>query len=138
MHNYSMNSKVFFQALAEGNLIGSQCNACGTQAVPQRQICPACHSDDTVIVTFSGEGKLVAYTVISVPPVMMAEAGYDAKNPYCVGIVELKEGVRVSAQLLGFDISQPEAIKVGTPVEMTTIVRGEGEQARTFLAFTPA
>ena len=132
---YTMNSKDFYLALENDDLIGSQCLECGRHTIPQRQICPQCHSENTQIVSFSGVGKLVAYTVIFVPPVRMAEEGYSAKNPYCVGIVELEEGNRVSAQILDVDLLNPEKIEIGTPMEMATITRGEGEIQKTFLAF---
>lgn len=138
MSDYTMLSKEFFKALTDGKLIGSKCKQCGAVSVPQRQICPKCHSIDSEIIALTGKGKLVAFTVISVPPVMMANAGYDAKNPYCVGIVELDEGARVSAQILDVNMSAPEEIKVGMPLSMTTINRGEGEAQETFLAFKPA
>lgn len=135
MNNYSTMSKEFFKALGDGQFIGSKCRHCGAVSVPPRQICPKCHSTDSEIVPLSGKGKLVAFTVISVPPVMMANTGYDAKNPYCVGIVELDEGARVSAQILGVDMTTPEEIKIGTLLSKTTVTRGEGEAQETFLAF---
>lgn len=137
MSEFSMNSKDFYKALTEGQLIGTKCADCGSFAVPQRRICPKCHSENNSVVSFSGEGSLAAYTVISVPPAMMADAGYDAKNPYCVGIVELVEGPRVSAQILEVNMHAPEEIKIGTKMRMTTITRGEGENLATFLAFKP-
>ena len=138
MSDYGMNSKEFFIALEEGHLIGTRCKKCGAYAVPHRQICAKCHSTDTEIVQFSGKGKLAAYTVISVPPVMMANAGYDARNPYCTGIVELEEGPRIAAQILGLNLAEPEKIRIGMPLTMTTITRTEGEVEKTFLAFQPA
>ena len=137
MSEYTMNSKDFYKALDQGSLIGARCQKCGTFVVPQRRICPKCHSEDTEIVSYSGSGKLVAYTVIFVPPARMAEVGYSAKNPYCVGIVELTEGPRVSAQILDVDVENPENITIGTPLEMTTISRGEGDEQAKFLAFRP-
>ncbi len=138
MADYSMNSMDFYKALDSGELIGSKCQECGTFTIPQRRICPKCHSDQTEIVTFSGKGKLAAYTVIYVPPVKMAQAGYDGKNPYCVGIVALAEGPRISAQILEVDLSQPENIAIGSDLEMTTIKRDEDEGKTTYLAFKPA
>lgn len=138
MSEFSMNSKDFYKALGQGKLIGSKCIQCSSYAIPQRHICPKCKSDQTEIITFSGDGKLVAYTVVYVPPVRMAEAGYSSKNPYCVGVVELSEGPRISAQILDVDVENPENIKIGSMLEMTTISRVEGEQENTFLAFRPA
>ncbi|MEE4194949.1 MAG: Zn-ribbon domain-containing OB-fold protein [Anaerolineae bacterium] len=134
---YTYESKQFFSALAEEKLIGAKCKNCGNVMIPQRLICTACHSDDSEMMEFSGKGKLAAFTVISVPPVAMAEAGYGPKNPYCVGIVELEEGSRISAQILKVDVFNPQTIKIGTPVKMTIIERGEEENKQAFLAFEP-
>ena len=137
MTEYTYVSKQFFTALAEEKLIGTKCNTCGHVSIPQRQICPNCMSDDAEIIEFSGTGKLAAYTVVSVPPVAMAEAGYGPKNPYCVGIVTLDEGPRISAQILGVDVLNPQTIKIGTPVKMVIIERGEEDTKETFLGFEP-
>jgi uncharacterized OB-fold protein len=65
----------------------------------------------------------------------MLEAGYDRKNPYCTGIVELAEGPRISAQILGIDASHPEEIEIGMSVHIAFVQRGEGEAQQTCLAF---
>jgi uncharacterized OB-fold protein len=125
----------FYQFLGESKLMGSQCQSCGTLHVPPRAICPACYDGEMEWVEMSGEGELVAFTTIHIAPTAMIEAGYDRKNPYCTGIVQLAEGPAVSAQILGVDPTRPQEIKVGTPLRVAFIQRGEGEQARTYLAF---
>jgi uncharacterized OB-fold protein len=134
---YKMVSKEFYHALKNKQLIGGKCQDCGHYCIPQRQVCPKCHSHNMDVIAFSGKGKLAAYTVIFVPPVEMANAGYDGKNPYCSGVVELVEGPRISAQILDVDLMDPENIKIGTSLSMTTIVRGEDDNQSTFLAFKP-
>ncbi|MFN2302989.1 MAG: Zn-ribbon domain-containing OB-fold protein [Anaerolineales bacterium] len=124
-------------ALEQNKLIGSRCLECGELAIPSRVICPNCHSNQSDQFTSSGEGELVAYTVIFVPPIMMSEAGYSAKNPYCSGIVELKEGPRISAQILGVNMKDPEKIFIGTALKLKIITRGEQDHQTTYLAFEP-
>lgn len=135
MTELTLNTKSFFKALEEGKLIGSHCKKCDYVAAPQRQICPKCHSDQMELIEFSGKGKLAAYTVIYVPPTAMQQAGYDGKNPYCVGVVTLDEGPRVSAQILGLDLARPDQIKIGTSLNMTTVSRGTEGSQKKFLAF---
>lgn len=137
MSEYTLQSKSFYKALEDGILIGSRCPVCGYVAVPQRQICPKCHNDAMEIVEFSGKGKLAAFTVIYTPPTEMLEAGYNGKNPYCVGIVELEEGPKVNAQILGLDLSKPAEIKIGTPLKMTIVERGAEDARKKYLAFEP-
>jgi uncharacterized OB-fold protein len=137
MPEYSMISKDFNIALENKLLIGSKCTKCGSYAIPHRSICPECHSENTELIYFSGNGKLVAFTVISVPPVIMAEAGYDSKNPYCSGIVELEEGPRISAQIVDVDLLNPNNIKIGTELIMSIITRQEDDAEKSYLAFKP-
>jgi hypothetical protein len=137
MTDNTMNSKEFQQAIAKDLLIGSRCLNCGNISIPQRQICPRCHSDKAERIETSGRGTLAAFTVIYIPPTSMAEAGYNAKNPYCVGIVNIEEGARISAQIVGLDLSDPSAIKIGLPLKQTFVIRGEGDSASKFLAFEP-
>ncbi|NJN93330.1 MAG: OB-fold domain-containing protein [Anaerolineales bacterium] len=68
----------------------------------------------------------------------MIEAGYNRNNPYCAGIVELDEGPKVSAQIIGVDVAHPETIKIGTPVKVAFVERGQEDKRRTYLAFEPA
>ena len=89
-------------------------------------------------VPLSGNGKLAAYTCIAIGPPFMIGQGYDRQNPYCVGVVELEEGVRVDARIEGVDAKRPETIQVGMPLKVRFLHQGEGEDARTCLAFEPA
>jgi uncharacterized OB-fold protein len=65
----------------------------------------------------------------------MIEAGYGRKNPYCTGIVQLDEGPNISAQITGVDPAAPEQITIGMRVQVAFVLRGEGEDERTYLAF---
>ena len=89
-------------------------------------------------VELSGKGKLLTFTVIYVGTSAMIAAGYDRKNPYCVGIVQTDEGPAISAQIVDLDLSHPELIQIGLPLEVIYLERGEGEAKKTFLGFKPA
>jgi uncharacterized OB-fold protein len=56
----------------------------------------------------------------------MVEEGYDRNHYYCCGVVELDEGPRVSAHILGVDTQNPNGIKIGTPV-MVEYLKREGK-----------
>jgi len=88
-------------------------------------------------IELKGKGKLVAFTCIAVGPPFMVQEGYDRKHPYISGVVELEERVKVDARIEGVDGSKPEAIRIGTPLVVKFLHRGEGENRRTFLAFSP-
>ena len=125
----------FEQYLAEGKLMASRCSDCGTLNLPPRAICPRCHSENLQWTETSGKGKLAGFTVISIAPTFMIEQGYGRDNPYVSGVVELDEGVKISARITGVDAAKPEDIKVGTPLTVDFITVGEGDEAKTYLAF---
>ena len=86
-------------------------------------------------VELKGKGKLVTFTSINIGPPWMVEQGYDRTHPYCSGVVELEEGVKIDARIEGVDASKPETIKIGTPLTVDFLHWGEGEKLTTFLAF---
>ena len=138
MAEYGLESLEFFRALADDKLIGARCEDCGALTVPQRGICPKCFSSSMKVEEVEGKGKLAAYTVIYVPPTEMKNYGYGMKNPYASAVIELDEGGKVCGQLVGFDLSKPEEIKIGTPLVMEKIVRGEGEEEKVSSGFRAA
>ncbi len=127
----------FERFLDEGKLMGARCVGCGALFVPPRAICPKCHGSEMEWMETRGEGRLVAFTSISIgPPAMVAE-GYDRNNPYCSGAVELVEGPRVVARIEGVDTRNPETIKVGTPMKAAFLQQGVDEERKTVLGFMP-
>ncbi len=127
----------FSEHLTEHKLMGAYCPACDKVYVPPRPSCAGCTESELTWVEVEGKGKLVAYTVIYVAPTAMLEAGYGFKKPYCVGIVELENGERISAQIVGVDVEHPASIEIGMPVSMTFVERGVDDAKQTFLAFEP-
>jgi hypothetical protein len=123
--------------LSEDKLMGSKCKKCGALFVPPRPICIKCHDTDMEWNEAKGQGKLAAFTLINIGPAFMAAEGYGRNNPYCVGVVELEEGARVDARIEGVDTTKPETIKVGMPMSVKFLHRGEEENKKTYLAFEP-
>lgn len=126
----------FSQYLAEHTLAGTRCTECGSVYLPPRAICPACQSSALEWTEFSGKGALAAFTSIFVGPSAMVAQGYDRTHPYVSGIVELEEGVAISARILGVDALQPEVAWIGTPLTVNCLEEGEGDQKRVTLAFS--
>ncbi len=125
----------FDQYLNEEKLMGSRCKKCGTLAAPPRALCMKCHGTDMEWVQLKGKGKLAAFTTIEVGPQFMIDEGFDRTRPYMTGVVALEEGVNVVARIEGVDATKPEKIKVGIPLTVAYLHRGEGEKQKTFLAF---
>ena len=125
------------QFLNEEKLMGSRCKKCGVLFVPPRPICTKCYDGEMEWVEMKGKGKLATFTCTCVSPPSMIEEGYDRGNPYCSGVVELEEGASVVARIEGVDAKKPETIKIGMPLKVQFLHRGEGSNLKTFLAFKP-
>jgi uncharacterized OB-fold protein len=125
------------QFLSEEKLMGSRCKKCDARYVPPRSICVECYSSDMEWVQMKGKGRLAAFTCITVAPPFMMAQGYNRKNPYISGVVELEEGGRVDARIEVIDPAKPEEIKVGTPLKVKYLHRQVGEKKETYLAFEP-
>ena len=114
-------------------LEAARCGACSKIAFPPRRVCPSCHGESFETVTLSGEGKVVSWTVIHVAP-----DDFATQAPYVVAIVELAEGVRLTAQIV--DCST-EDLDFGTPVRSVLrrlSTEGDGGIIRYGYKFTPS
>jgi len=117
--------------------MGGKCAGCGALFVPPRAICRNCYGTEMEWVEAKGTGKLAGFTCIHIGPPAMAAEGYDRKNPYCTAAVELDEGPRVVARVEGIDALQPQAITIGTQLQVSFLHLGEGDDRKTILAFRP-
>jgi uncharacterized protein len=131
----AFTARSFQQFVDERRLMGSRCRSCGALHLPPRPMCPVCHGGQMDWAEMAGRGRLLAFTSIYIAPTAMIEAGFGRDKPYYAGIVQLEEGPAISAQIVGLDPARPEAIRVGMPVRAAFVQRGEGEAARTCLAF---
>jgi hypothetical protein len=140
MEQRYLNDISWRQFLNEDKFMGSKCKKCGALYFPPRPICPQCYSTDMEWAEFSGRGKLAGYTFITVGPAFMAEEGFDRNHPYCLGVMELEEGegLRAVGRLEGVKIDTANPPKIEMPLKVKFLHRGEGERAKTFLAFEPA
>lgn len=114
--------------------MGSKCASCGALYVPPRAICIACHASKLDWVEASGIGKLIAFTATAIAPPALVEEGYGRDNPYCTGVIELEEGVRVVARINGLDARNPERVEIGAPMQ---IEFPHGDRPAAMLVFVP-
>jgi uncharacterized OB-fold protein len=138
MEGRPFNDISYERFLSEDKLMGSRCSKCGVLFVPPRSICIKCYGSEMEWIEMKGKGKLAAFTSIAIGPPFMIKEGYDRKHPYVSGVVELEEGVKVVARIEGVDGSKPETIKIGTPLRVEFLHKGEGVNLTTFLAFRPS
>jgi uncharacterized OB-fold protein len=129
------NYAEFYKFLENKKFMGTQCKACKKVYCPPRPICTECFSDDMEWVELSGKAKLLTFTCINVGPTFMSDLGYDRKNPFCSGIVALEEGPQMSGLIMGVDAKKPETIKIGLPLKVEILERGEGETRQLWWGF---
>lgn len=128
-------SAAYHRFLSDQRLVGSMCLQCGHTSLPPKPICPKCHKKDMKLQEMNGRGKLAAYTVITVAPPFMADEGFDRNNAYCSGVVQLEEGPKITARILGVNVANPKSIEIGTPLEAVFVVAAHNGEKMTFLAF---
>ncbi len=139
MHNEPSFSDLSFKKfLAEEKLMGCRCSRCDTVYLPPKQICTACFSRDLEWVEMPEKGKLIAFTCIAVGPPSMQKEGYNRRNPYCIGVVEVAPNIRVDARIEGVDPKNPEKIRIGMPMKADYLHREHEGGKTTVLAFRPA
>ncbi len=131
------NDHSFKKFLNEERLMGTRCRSCGAMSVPPGPLCSKCAGSELEWVEVSGNGTLRAFTSIAVGPPWMAEQGYNRKNPYCCGVVELDEGSAMVGLIEGVDTTSPETIMVGMPLRVKFRRMAEGQRERIVLAFEP-
>ena len=138
MDDRPFNDNSYERFLGEGKIMGTRCRKCGALALPPRPLCVSCFASDLEWFRFKGAGKLAAFTSIVVAPPFMAREGFNKKNPYVVGVVELEEGAKIVGRITGVNAREPEEIKVGTPLKAEFITGGQEPERNTYLAFRPS
>jgi uncharacterized OB-fold protein len=119
----------YLKNIEEGQFRAYRCGDCGMVIAPPSGACYGCGGNKMEWADVSGNGKLVSFTVIHIaPPEFTDEA------PYIVSIVELEEGTRITARLLGFDPLKPDDIKLGISLKLDY---EKGKTGKNYLAFKP-
>jgi len=127
----------YLEYINSKKLMGSKCKKCGAVDVPPRKLCIKCNSTDVDWIEMSGNGKIAAFSCISVGTTFMVEKGYSMKKPYCFSVINLDEGPMISGQLLGVDETKPDTIKIETPVKVKFIETDLKGETRVDLGFEP-
>ncbi|TET73512.1 MAG: Zn-ribbon domain-containing OB-fold protein [Candidatus Aminicenantes bacterium] len=91
-------------------LEANKCIKCGIKFFPPRLICPECKNRELEKTKIAETGKIITYTIIRVPPHQFVD-----QAPYAVGIVELDDGVKLTAQIVDCDF---EDLKIGQKVRI--------------------
>lgn len=110
----------FFEALADGELLGGVCADCEEVLLPPRPACYNCGSRSIDVESQPRTGQVYTYTEVHAPPPALED---DA--PYTIAIVELESGGRLTGR-----VEAPyESVEIGDPVELRVREPTEGERS---------
>jgi hypothetical protein len=109
-------------------LEAGKCKGCGAVFFPPRVVCPQCGSREFGKTRLAGSGKLLTYTIIRVAP-----RQFEDQAPYAVGIAELDDGVRLTAQVVDCDFSEL-AVGMRVTIEFRRISE-EGEAGAIYYGY---
>ena len=119
------DNQFWFDAAQQHRLVIQRCVGCGTLRHPPRPRCDQCGSYEWDTVDAKGTGVVYSFVVNHYPQV----PAFD--YPLAVGLVELDEGTRLVANIVGID---PSEVNVGMPVEVEWV---EHDPDLTLPAFHP-
>jgi uncharacterized OB-fold protein len=91
-------------------LEAAKCSGCGQISFPPRIVCPSCRGLAFENVRLSEDGTLITHTVVRI-----GSDKFSKETPFAVGIIELNDGVRITAQLADVD---PDDLRSGQKVRM--------------------
>jgi uncharacterized OB-fold protein len=91
-------------------LEGQRCTSCTKVQFPPRSACRSCRKATLEPHRLSGRGVVYSHAEVAQAP-----RGFQA--PYVVALVQLEEGILVTAQLTDVE---PQDVAIGLPVEMVT------------------
>lgn len=115
-------------------LRGSCCTRCATVSFPVQASCPRCTSTEVEACELATRGTLWTWTIQGFPPKAPYPVAPDDFEPYGVGYVELAGQVRVEARLT---VADPQRLRIGMPMVLTTVPRPGGADGETIYAFAP-
>ena len=113
----SASSAHYWQGAADGKLLLQYCSKCARHLFYPRPWCPHCYGSALEWRQASGRGDVHTFSVVYAAPCV----GFEADAPYVVAVIELQEGPRMMANIIG---CAPETVRVGLPVEVAFEKRG--------------
>jgi uncharacterized protein len=114
----SAESGPFWAAAKKRTLLLPRCNACGKHWFPPSQRCAHCLSSDFEWRPSSGQGRIYSFVVFH----RVYHPAFESDVPYTVAIVELDEGPRLLANIVG---AAPDEVRCDERVRVVFEERGD-------------
>lgn len=105
--------KKYYDALAEGRLIGRKCKACGAVEFPPHPACNTCGTLETEWCELSGKGEIVDFVL---PGTMGARPMLEQLGTYVYGTVRLAEGPTFKCVIFGVGADNAEEVRASLPL----------------------
>ena len=107
----------FIDAAKAGNVLARKCVKCGELHLATVYFCKKCGSKGFSNSIINGTGKVVTYTIMTVPP-----AGFEDLTPYAWVVMELDDTSELMnpIRISGFlpNIQKPEDLPIGMGVKV--------------------
>lgn len=112
-------SAPFFEGAQRGELMLQHCGACGRWSFPVRERCPHCMATGLGWRAASGRGTLYTFAIMH----QVMNPGFASEVPYNVSQIDLDEGVRMVANVVGVANGD---LRIGMRLEAVFEEAGEG------------
>ena len=115
----------FFAAAAENRLELQRCADCGRVWFYPRPACVACGAERFSWIVASGRGRVHSHSTVHRAP----SPEFRERAPYVVALVDLEEGPRMMANIVG---EGALGVSIGDALELVFEDRGEGRRLPQF------
>lgn len=110
----------------EPHLVANECTSCGARFFDRRNACASCSGTEFKDAAISTEGKVRTFTIVAV-------AAPHIKVPFVSAIVDC-DGTSVRTNIVNIN-ADPEHVKIGMPVKLTTFPIGKDEDGVEAISF---
>ena len=111
-------TETFWEGCAKGKLLFQRCKACNRAQFYPRTFCANCGADELEWCESAGIGTIYAVTAVYRAPTPAFKRGV----PYAIALVELSEGFRLMANIIGAKVDDA---KIGDRVTLCFERRGD-------------
>lgn len=106
------DNRPMLEAWREGRLVVQRCTECGAAASYPRPLCPHCWSDRLGFEEASGQGEIVAWSLVHRPN----HESFLDEIPIVLAEIAVPEGASLIARV----VCAPGAVRTGAAVELVT------------------
>ena len=103
----------FIDFAKQGKVLTKKCTKCSHLHLATVYFCQNCGNKGFEDEVLEGKGKVVTYTIMTVPP-----AGFEDYAPYAWAVMELDSNSHIRVSGFMAQIATPQDLPVGTPAKI--------------------